>query len=92
MKIKSTSRFNHAYKKLPREIKNLFTDKMHQLSEDWRHPSFRIKRVQGTDNIWEGSLNMSIRFTFEWVKDEQDQEICLIRNIGDHDHCLRPPY
>jgi hypothetical protein len=35
---------------------------------------------------------MSIRFTFEWVKDEQGQEICLIRNIGDHDHCLRPPY
>ena len=92
MNIKSTSRFNHAYNKLPREIKNLFTDKMHQFNENWRHPSFRVKWVQGTDNIWEGSLNMSIRFTFEWIKNEQGQEICLIRNIGDHNHCLRPHY
>ena len=36
--------------------------------------------------------NMSIRFTFEWITDIDGNDVCLMRNIGDHDHCLRPPY
>ncbi|KGK91384.1 cytotoxin [Desulfosporosinus sp. HMP52] len=89
MRINSTPRFKRAFKKLPKNIQALFIDKMFQFQE---HPSFRIKRIQGTDSLWEGSLNMSIRFTFEWITDDNDNDVCLIRNIGDHDHCLRPPY
>jgi len=85
-------RFERAFKKLPREIKLLFSDKIMQFEDNWRHPSLRVKRVQGTDNIWEASLSLSIRFTFEWIKDEQGNDVCLMRNIGDHEHCLRPPY
>lgn len=92
MKIKYTSRFKRAYTKLPPSGKHFFEDKLHQFIDDWRHPSLRVKRVQGTESIWEASINMKIRFTFEWLQDEDGNDICLLRNIGDHDHCLRPPY
>lgn len=85
-------RFERAFKKLPKEVKLLFGDKIAQFEDDWQHPSFRAKRIQGTDNIWEASLNMSIRFTFEWISDDKSEQVCLLRNIGDHDHCLRPPF
>lgn len=85
-------RFERAFKKLPKEIKLLFGDKISQFEDDWQHPSLRTKRIQGTDNIWEASLNMSIRFTFEWITGDKGERVCLMRNIGDHEHCLRPPF
>lgn len=92
MKIERTLRFRRAFKKLPREIQSLFGDKIIQFIDDWHHPSLRVKRIHGTDNIWEASLNMSFRFTFMWIKDKDGNDICELRNIGDHDHCLRPPF
>lgn len=91
MKIERTAKFKRTFKKLPRDIQLLFEDKMEQFVDNWRHPSFRAKRIQGTDEIWEASLNMSIRFTFEWLE-ENNSQVCLLRNIGNHDHVLRPPY
>ncbi|MEA4903163.1 hypothetical protein [Desulfitobacterium sp.] len=44
-------RFERTFKKLPREIKLLFSDKIIQFEVDWQHPSLRAKRIQGTDNI-----------------------------------------
>ncbi|SPF46276.1 Cytotoxic translational repressor [Candidatus Desulfosporosinus infrequens] len=84
--------FERAFKKLPKEIKLLFGDKIIQFEDNWQHPSLRTKHIQGTDHIWEASLNMSIRFTFEWITDVKGGRVCLMRNIGDHDHCLRPPF
>ncbi|MDD2234742.1 MAG: cytotoxin [Desulfitobacteriaceae bacterium] len=86
-----TNRFKWAFRKIPREIQMLFADKMEQFINDWRHPSLRAKRIQGTDGVWEAGLNMSVRFTFEWIE-ENGKQICLLHNIGDHDHVLRPPY
>lgn len=92
MIIERSPRFKRAFKKLPREIQLLLGDKLVQFEDDWQHPSLRVKRVKGTDNIWEASLNMSIRFTFEWRTDQDGIRVCILRNIGDHDHCLRPPF
>jgi len=91
MEIRTTARFDRAFKKLPHNIQALVEDKLYQFEDDWQNPSLRVKRIQGTDRIWEASVNMSIRFTFEWAE-ENGVNICLLRNIGDHDHCLRPPY
>lgn len=92
MKIDGTPRFTRAFRKLPEDLQALYVDKMYQFQDDWKHPSFRTKRIQGTDNIWEASLNMSIRFTFEWITNDNNEQVCLMRNIGDHDHCLRPGF
>lgn len=92
MKIERTSRFRRAFKKLPKEIQLLFGDKLAQFIDDRHHPSLRVKRVQGTDTIGEASVNLNIRFTFEWDTGPDGIQVCLLRNIGDHTHCLRPPY
>lgn len=91
MKIRFTRRFIRSYNKLPQSIQRLFDDKLYQFIDNWRHPSFRIHELGGTDGIWSASLNMSIRFTFQF-EEEDGTTICVLRNIGDHDHTMRPPY
>jgi mRNA interferase RelE/StbE len=49
------------------------------------HPSLRMKRIQGTDKIYECSVNMDIRITFEFG----DKKMILLRNIDHHDDALR---
>jgi len=45
-----------------------------------RHPSLRVKKIQGVGNIWEMSVTKSYRITFQ-----RKEEIILLRNIGTHD-------
>jgi len=92
MKIKFLPRFIRVYKKLPDNIQGLFEDKLYQFMDDWRHPSFRVHALKGVEGIWSASFNMSIRFTFSFEKDLDGDVVCVIRNIGDHDHTMRPPY
>ncbi|KUO73439.1 MAG: cytotoxin [Desulfosporosinus sp. BRH_c37] len=92
MEIKYLPRFKRAYGKLPENIKDLFDDKIYQFLDDWRHPSLRIHMLGGTDGVWSASLNMSIRFTFSFEKNLDGTSLCVLRNIGDHDSTMRPPY
>ena len=92
MKIRFTRRFTRAYDKLPQNVQNLFGDKLHQFMDDWRHTSFRIHELTGTNGVFSASLNMSIRFTFRLEKDTDGTIVCVLRNIGDHEHTMRPPY
>lgn len=92
MRIRRAKRFLRSFDKLPPEIQRLFADKIHQFYEDWKHPSFRVKKIQGTETVWEASLNMSMRFTFEFAKDPDGSLVCVLLNIGNHDQVLRPPY
>lgn len=41
-----------------------------------RHPSLRSKKIQGTDNIFEASVNMDIRITWQYISDG-----ILLRNL-----------
>ena len=55
------------------------------IADNPRHPSLRIKKIQGTSDIFEASVNMSVRVTFQFVKPDS---VCL-RNIGEHDMTLK---
>ena len=44
------------------------------------HPSLKIKRIQRTNNIFEMTITMSIRVTWQYIDDG-----ILLRNIGKHD-------
>ena len=50
-----------------------------------QHPSLRAKKIQGTDRIFEASINMSIRITFEYIK----PDTIYLRNAGEHDKTLK---
>lgn len=84
MNIYRTERFKN--KKLPSEVQLRTKEKLILFVEDIRHPFLRVKKIQGTDNIWEASITMNYRFTFEKLHDGY-----LLRNIGPHDKTLHKP-
>ncbi|MCX5856011.1 MAG: hypothetical protein NTZ24_15820 [Deltaproteobacteria bacterium] len=75
-----TSRFRKEYRGLPKEIQEAFDQKLTLLMNDMKHPSLRIKRIQGTRSRWEGSVTMKYRFVFEF-----DEGLAIFRAIGTHD-------
>jgi hypothetical protein len=60
--------------------------KLKLMSENPMHPSLCTKRVQGTQNIFEASINAGIRMTWQYIENG-----ILLRNIGKHDETLKNP-
>jgi len=50
------------------------------IEENPQHPSLRTKKIQGTDGIFEASINMAIRVTFHYEK----SNTIYLRNVGEH--------
>ncbi|WP_254904831.1 hypothetical protein [Clostridium tyrobutyricum] len=89
MIIERTDKFKREYKKLPNNIKESFKKQFARFVEypyAEFHPSLRIKRIQGTNDIFEMTITMSIRVTWQYIDDR-----ILLRNIGRHDKTLGNP-
>lgn len=56
------------------------------MEQRFDHPSLRIKKIYRSQNIYEGSVNLYYRFTFQFIKGG-----ILLRNIGKHDITLAQP-
>jgi hypothetical protein len=55
------------------------------------HPSLRIRKMVGHENIWEGHITMQYVFTFHIEADLDTQEIIYVfRNIGTHEIYCNP--
>jgi mRNA-degrading endonuclease RelE of RelBE toxin-antitoxin system len=81
-----TERFKRTYRKLEPPEQELVKKALRQLAADRSHPGLRVKRMQGTDNIWEMRAGRDIRITFEITG-----KAYLLRNVGHHDATLRHP-
>ncbi len=79
--ITYTRRFEKNYKKLTSSEKRQIKTKVEILSDNPFHPSLRTKRIQGTDDLFECSVNMDIRIIWYY---EGDQLIMLL-DVGHHD-------
>ena len=77
--------FDRLFKRLPERIRDETYEKLALFLEDSAHPWLRVKRVRGTERIWEMSITMNYRLTFEL-----DDERVVLRRIGTHD-VLRQP-
>jgi len=77
-----THQFEKSFTELPDNIAELFGNKLQLFLNDIFHPSFRTKKIKGFKNpfIWESSLTMNYRFTFEMDKEGK----IIFRNIGTH--------
>lgn len=53
---------------------------MQLIEDNPQHPSLRTKKIQGTDGIYEASINMAIRVTFHYEK----PNTIYLRNVGEH--------
>jgi mRNA interferase RelE/StbE len=80
-----TARFERLFRRLPKAIRKETYEKLGMLLSDPSHPSLRVKRIKGTDGIWEFSVTMNYRVTFEI-----DDDRLILRRIGTHD-ILRHP-
>jgi addiction module RelE/StbE family toxin len=76
-----TDRFQKHFKTLNEQEKRLLRRKLELLAEDPSHPSLRTKRIQGTADLFECSVNMDIRIIWYY---EGNRMIILV-DVGHHD-------
>lgn len=86
MRLQYTQRFERAYVNLEAGDAARVAKAIHLLADDMRHPGLRVRRVQGTSDIWEARASHSLRLTFEIHED-----LLILRNVGPHDKVLKNP-
>jgi mRNA interferase RelE/StbE len=86
MTFRITERFRRAYKKLDPTKQSSIKKAILKMESNINHPSLRVKRIQGTIDIWEASADMKLRLTFN-----RENEVLTLRNCGDHDLTLKKP-
>ena len=86
MILERTERFKRAAKKLDRPDRERLARALERLASDPRHPSLRVKRIQGTATVWEARASDDLRITFEMIEGG-----IRLRNVGRHDATLRSP-
>lgn len=90
MQFRRTERFKKAFRSLPAPIRQKAIKALRLLAENPRHRSLRIKKIQGAEDIWEGRVDQKYRFTFQF-ENKNDQMVIVLRNIDNHDDCLKNP-
>ena len=89
MKLQRSTRFTKQFRRLckddPRLVRQVEKTVQYLLRFPPAHPALRMKRIQGTPGIYECSVNMDIRVTFEFL----DSETIVLRNIDRHDRALK---
>lgn len=86
MLIARTERFKAAYRELTPPNQQQARKAIRLLRENSRHPGLRVKKIKGTEDIWEARASRSMRITFEVRGD-----LIILRNIGEHDETLAKP-
>jgi len=86
MEFSFSNRFIKDFKKLNSDEKRTLASMLSLLSDNQHHPSLRTKKVQRTDDIFECSINMSIRMTWQYR-----EETIFLRTVGYHDNVLKNP-
>jgi len=86
MKLLFTNRFKNDYKRLSPQIQKMVKEKIVLMQNNPMHPSLRTKKIKGSKDIFECSINMGIRITWQY----QSQDI-LLRAVGEHDITLKHP-
>jgi len=81
-----SERFKRSFKALPRDVQEKAIKAFSLFKQNPWHPSLGVKRIKGTDKVWEGRVDAFYRFTFHYEDDPLTGErICLFRNIGRHE-------
>jgi len=76
-----TDRFRKSYKTFSDKEKKQIMNKLKLLAENPMHPSLRTKRIQGTSDLFECSVNMDIRIIWYYEGDR----IIILLDVGHHD-------
>ncbi|CDX04639.1 hypothetical protein DesLBE_2440 [Desulfitobacterium sp. LBE] len=88
-RFRSTRKFDKQFKQLNSKTLKQAQKAIELFMSDPTHPSLRYKKIQGTDNFYEISVNMSIRIIIEVASEASDQ-INTLYIIGTHDDVFPP--
>ena len=80
-KITFTKRFVKNVRRLSAAERTQLKKKLELLMQDPLYPSLRTKRIQGTTDLFEFSVNMDVRVIWQYDGDA----IILLLDIGHHD-------
>jgi mRNA interferase RelE/StbE len=81
-----TRRFNKSLDSLPANIQEKTFKALTLFVNDPQHPSLQVKKMKKHKGIWEGRVDKFYRFTFEYYRDDaNNQMVCSFRNVGRHD-------
>jgi mRNA interferase RelE/StbE len=80
-RITYTKRFEKNLKKLTATERAQLKKKLEILIMDPLYPSLRTKRIQGTEDLFEFSVNMDVRVIWQYEGDT----LILLLDIGHHD-------
>jgi mRNA interferase RelE/StbE len=85
MKAVRLQSFKEGFDRLPKDIQDQVREKFKLFKDNPQHPSLRIKKMKGYENIWEGHITRGYVFTFHWDSDsETGEHIAVFRKIGTH--------
>ena len=76
-----TDRFQKHFKSLTDIEKKQLQNKLRLLTENPLHPSLRTKRIQGTTDLYECSVNMDIRIIWYY----EGNTMIILVDVGHHD-------
>lgn len=80
LEFKTTETYDKSFAALPPDIQLCALEKLALYEQNPRHPSLRVKKMEGVEEIWEMSVTRIYRITFQ-----REGNIVLLRNIGTHD-------
>lgn len=78
--IAFSDKFRKSYKKLSDIEQSQVKSKVRILAENPMHPSLRTKRIQGSNRLFECSVNMDIRIIWHY----DGERIILLLDVGHH--------
>lgn len=85
--IKWTQTFRNCYVRLPVDTQKKVKKTLRFLANDPRHPSLRSKPVKGAPGIYEASVDIHYRLTYERLAGD----VLRLRVVGKHDDALKRP-
>lgn len=85
MNIQPTRSFTRDYRGLQEELKGRVDKQVAFLLNNPRHPSLHLKKIRGTDGVWEVRVTLGYRITFQIVG-----ETLVLRRVGTHDVLKEP--
>ncbi|MFH1381496.1 MAG: hypothetical protein ABIH70_01220 [Chloroflexota bacterium] len=86
MPLEFTDRFVRQYGRLPPPTQEKVKKALRLLDADFRHPGLRSHPVEGAPGIFEAYVDRKYRMTFA-----RHGDILILRNVDNHDECLRKP-
>jgi hypothetical protein len=86
MPLELTGRFQRKYSRLPLFIQLKADKAIEFLEANFRHPGLRSHPVTSIPGIFEAYVDNKYRLTFE-----RRGDTFILRNIDNHDECLRHP-